>query len=403
MSAPAPILYTHYGDNWIRGSERCLLDLLTHLDRSRFRPVLWTNNDSLVEAVAKLDVPVYLDDFNVLFGWRRPRLSVRSFRAQVRQGRALVRRFGVRLLHANSAAPTQWLVPVGRSEQIPVLTHLHAPYIARDRFTLGLHLATMAVGVTEGCVADLVADGMPRERTRTIYNAVDVAQWARGSEIELRQRLGIRAEDTVITRVGSLIHRKGVDILLRAFADIVRTRPWCHLLCVGEGPDKGALESLRDHLELTDRVHFIGSVPSSGPVFRDATDIAVSPARMEGFGLTVIEAGAASLPVVATNTTGMTEILEDGVSGLIVPVEDQNALRDALIRLIDDPALRRQLGTNLRRVVDQRFLVTHYVDAFQQTYDELIAGSPTPPVPVPWSSYRRWIARKAKLLPRANG
>ena len=392
MSPAVPILFTHYGDNWIRGSERCLLDLLTHLDRARFSPILWTNNDSLVDAVAPLDVATHRGEFAVLLGWSKPRFAIRRFAREVREGNELVRRYGIRLLHANSAAPVQWLVPVSRRQRIPLVAHLHAPYVARDRFTLGLHLATLAVGVTEGCVADLVADGMPKERTRTIYNGVDLAVWARGDELSLRDRLGIGADDVVITRVGSLIHRKGVDVLLRAFAELVRTRPHCHLLCVGEGPDRAVLESLRDSLGLAGRAHFIGAVPSSGPVFRDASNIAVSPARMEGFGLTVIEAGAASLPVVATNTTGMTEILDHGESGLIVPIEDQGALRDAMAALVDDPALRRRLGTALRRVVEERFLVTRYAADFQRTYQELIERGPVDPPEIPWQSYRRFVA-----------
>src|SRR5690606_1787810 len=129
------------------------------------------------------------------------------------------------------------------------------------------------------------------------------------------------------------------------FAEIAKERPHTHLLCVGEGPERRSLEALRDELGLTNRAHFVGALPSAGPVFRDATDIAVSPSRLEGFGLTVIEAGAASLPVVATNTTGMTEILEHGVSGLIVPVGDHDALRDALLTLVDDPLMRHRLGT----------------------------------------------------------
>jgi glycosyltransferase involved in cell wall biosynthesis len=296
------------------------------------------------------------------------------------------------------------MVPVSRTAAVPLLVHLHAPYVARDRLSLRLHSATLAVGVTEGCVADLVADGMPAGRTRTIHNGVDLTEWARGSASGLRAELGIAPGDIVITRVGSLIHRKGVDLLLRVFAELLRERPNLHLVSVGEGPDRAALEALRDDLGLAGRAHLLGWMPTSGPVFRDATDIAVSPARMEGFGLTVVEAGAAALPVVATATTGMTEILEDGRTGLIVPVEDAGALRDALRRLVDDAELRRRLGTALRAEVERRFLITRYAADFHATYEELLALPPSRlHPPVPWPLYRRAALRVLTGRPLSHG
>ncbi|HJU65599.1 MAG TPA: glycosyltransferase family 4 protein, partial [Gemmatimonadaceae bacterium] len=294
------------------------------------------------------------------------------FLSLVRRGRSLVRTYGVRLLHSNSGAPTQWLVPVARSERIPLVSHLHVPYGRRDRFVMGLHQATLAVGVTHGCIEGVLADGMPASRTKTIYNAVDLSVWGAGDETGLRARLGIEPDDIVLTRVGSLIHRKGVDLILRAFATLKRERRQCHLLIVGEGPDRPRLEALRDELGLQGSAHFLGLVPSAGAVLRDATDIAVSPARVEGFGLTVIEAGAAGLPVVATNTAGMTEIITSGESGLIIPVEDITSLLNGMRTLVDDPALRRRFGSALRQTVERRFLVSRYVSDFEHTYQDLL-------------------------------
>jgi glycosyltransferase involved in cell wall biosynthesis len=369
---PVPVLFTHFGEEWIRGSERCLLDLLTHIDRRKFAPIVWCNAQALATEVRKLDLPAYVSTFHLLFDWTPPRFDVAHYVRLVREGLSLVRRHEVRVLHSNSGAPTQWLVPVSRIERIPLLSHLHVPYGRRDRFVMGLHQATLAVGVTYGCIEGVLEDGMPASRTRTIYNAVDLGVWGAGDETALRARLGIKPTDIVLTRVGSLIHRKGVDLILRAFATLKRERPQCHLLIVGEGPDRAQLEALRDELGLRGSVHFLGLVPSAGAVLRDATDIAVSPARVEGFGLTVIEAGAAGLPVVATNTTGMTEIITDGESGLIVPVEDIPRLLEAMRRLVDDPELRRRFGTALRRTVEQRFLVSRYVSEFESTYEELL-------------------------------
>jgi L-malate glycosyltransferase len=245
--------------------------------------------------------------------------------------------------------------------------------VERDRFTLGMHQATLSVGVTHGCVADLVADGLPEERTATIYNAVDLAAWDGWDETDLRARLGIGEDEIVITQTGSLIHRKGHDLLLHALEELRRTHAGCHYVVVGDGPERGSIERLTARLGLEDVVHFLGFVPCPpGVVFRDATDIAVSPSRLEGFGLTVIEAGAAGCAVLATATTGMTEILTDEVNGLIVPVEDPERLLAGLTRLVEDPSLRERLGCALKEEVMQRFVVSKYVSDFEATYDRLI-------------------------------
>ena len=408
MKQPQPILFTHYGENWIRGSERCLLDLLSHIDRTVFKPVLWCNNPALAREARDLDISTYESRFTILFHFDAPRFPVLNYLRLVREGLRIVRAHDIQLLHSNSAAPNQWLVPVARQARRPLLVHLHAPYGQRERFTLGLHQASLAVGVSQGCVEGLVAEGMAPERVRVIYNGVDTTLLASGDERGLRARLGIGPDEIVLTRVGSLIHRKGVDLMLQAFAELLGIHPRCHLLVVGEGPDRQELQALAGRLGIDRRVHFTGLVPSAGAVLRDATDLAVSPARSEGFGLTVIEAGAFGLPVVATDTPGMREILTNEENGLIVPVENVPALVAALARLVSDPATRRRFGQALRETVERRFSIQRYVREFEETYAELLDR---PRKEFGWSgphtrfaSYRKWLGAAAgRMVRRRRG
>jgi len=291
---------------------------------------------------------------------------------------------------------------VARSERLPLLTHLLAPYNRRERVTLGVHFATRSVGVTRGCIEGLLEDGIPPARASTVYCGVDLSTWQGHDERGLRARLGIAPDDIVIAQAGSLIHRKGHDVLLRAFADLKRLRPKCRLLIIGDGPDRPGIEALCRELNLESAVHFLGFIaPPPGVIFRDATDIAVSPSRAEGFGLTVIEAGAAGRPVVATETTGMTEILTDEETGLIIPIENPERLTQALLRLVDDPALRRRFGEALHQVVQDRFLVTSYVRNLESAYDDLLAmpGSALGWRHALWKGqltmYGKWIAEVA--------
>src|SRR6185295_3921141 len=114
-SPPVPILFVHYGEEWIRGSERCLLDLLEHLDRGRFDPFLWCNGNVLASAARRLGVPVQVDAFPILFDDLPPRFPFLHYARTVRKAFRIVREHGIRIVHSNSGAPVQWMLPVART------------------------------------------------------------------------------------------------------------------------------------------------------------------------------------------------------------------------------------------------------------------------------------------------
>ena len=157
--APLPVLFTHYGDEWIRGSEMQLLDLLAALDRSSVSPVVWCNGLDMEQASKAAGYPTYRSRFAYYMDYDSPRFSPSKFQAIVREGRAICRRHSIRVLHANSAAPVQWLVPLGLGEHLPVLAHLHIDYLRRSRFALLLHAATLLVGVSNQVTEGPLQDG----------------------------------------------------------------------------------------------------------------------------------------------------------------------------------------------------------------------------------------------------
>jgi glycosyltransferase involved in cell wall biosynthesis len=369
---PVVVLFAHYGEEWIRGSERCLLDLLAHLDRRRFAPVAWCNARTMEAELAALDVTVHRSRFTIMADWGRPKWDVANWLRLVREGKALAARYGVQLLHSNSGAPVQWLVPVASSRRVPLLAHLHSPYPLRSRCTLGLHQVSLAVGVSQACIDGLLEDGVSPERVRVIPNGVDAARLEAQVEAGFRTRLGYGPEHFVIAQIGSLIRRKGVDVLLGAFRQLYQSHPGARLILAGDGPDRAQLEALRDQLGLGDEVRFLGDFPQPGKLLHDVADVVVSASRHEPFGLTLIEAGAFARPVVATDTAGARDILRDGANGLVVPPEDTGALAAALARLLDDPALRTRLGAALRATVQERFTVERYTDAFAEAYSGLL-------------------------------
>ena len=369
---PVPVLFVHFGQERIRGSERCLLDLLAHLDPLRFVPSVWCNAETMAREVRALGVPVETDRFTILLDWNRPRFAFVRYAGLVRKGLRLVRERRVRLVHANSGAPNQWMVPVARAARVPLLAHLHASYQLRERCTLGLHHVPLAVGVSAAVLRGLLEDGVPASRTRVVGNGVDLDRLSRGDASRLRADLGLREDEAAILGVGALDAGKKFDDLLRALGILLRQGRTATLLIAGDGPERPRLERLAGELDLSRAVRFLGWREDVGAILRDAADIFASASAAESFMLTGVEAAAFGVPVVATAVGGVVEQVRDGETGLLVPPHDPPALAAALRALIDDPELRRRLGAAGRTLVRERFTIQRNAQELAAAYEELL-------------------------------
>lgn len=152
-----------------------------------------------------------------------------------------------------------------------------------------------------------------------------------------------RTSKTVLA-VGRLVHTKGFDVLLNAWALVTQRMPDWKLIIVGEGEERHALEALRDQLGLRTSVILPGAFPDITKAYEHASIFCLS-SRYEGFGLVLIEAMAFGLPIVSTACeTGPRELLEDNNDAAMVAVDDHRALADALLTLIREPAIAERLA-----------------------------------------------------------
>ena len=206
--------------------------------------------------------------------------------------------------------------------------------------------------------------GMPASATRTIYNGIDVERFKR------HDRGSDRTRGVTLFDAANLIPAKGLKLLVRAFAKL---DPSTQLIIAGDGPEQGPLRELAKELGVQSRVSLLGLRDDVDELLRHA-DIFVHPAIWaEPFGLTVVEAMASECAVVASRTGAMSEIIEDGVSGILVPPGDEAALCEALERLIKDPQYRRTLGVNGRRRVIEKFSLHSCVKKHLDWCEEVLA------------------------------
>jgi len=171
-----------------------------------------------------------------------------------------------------------------------------------------------------------------------------------------------------IGAIGRLETQKGFDLLLDAFARLRQERPEAALLIVGEGSVRGELEEAARRLAFGEAVRFAGAVPDAGPFLR-RFDLFVLPSRWEGFPLTILEAMAAGVPIVATAVDGSVEAIRHGTDGLLVPPEDAEALAKAMREALSDPAASRQRAEAARKRAKTEFSFERMLEAYRRVYE----------------------------------
>ncbi len=204
----------------------------------------------------------------------------------------------------------------------------------------------------------------------------------------------------MIASIGSLIHRKGHDLSIRAVAAARAGGADVRLLVCGDGEEAGALAALAAELGIADVVHLLGLRTDVGAVLRDAVDVYVSAARDEALPLNVLEAQWTALPVVCSDIPAHHEALEAGVTGVIVPAEDATAMADAVLALAADPARRHTMGAAGHALVAERFTMRQYIGGFESLYDELLAR---PAAAYGWLRAARWPRAYSAWLIRVVG
>lgn len=250
----------------------------------------------------------------------------------------------------------------------------HKSFGRAGRFVDGL-----AIRLTDAVVANSAAaaayavahERLDPAKVRIIRNGVElIAPMSADDRATIRLELGAAPDELVVGCVANYLPVKRHDLLIDAFAGIADAVPGARLVLVGEGPMRLAMEArIRTH-GLEQRVHLHGSVADPTAML-GAFDVVVQASRSEGLPNALLEAAAAGRPIVATAAGGSGEIVLDGETGLLVPIDDGDALASALLRLLGDTGLRASLGPAARERVATTFGMDRFVAEFAALYLEL--------------------------------
>ena len=296
----------------------------------------------------------------------------------------LVRSRRIEIIHAHMGRDYPLAALAARrasGTQLVITRHVLFPLHKLHRFMLSR--VARVVAVSQAVAQSLSAQGLfPTHKISVVTNGIDLKRFEeteRSANREMfRQRAGIAPGRRLVGMLGEIKPLKGQEEFLRAAAMLARRITDVDFVIAGSdtsrtGEHRAHIERLITRLELRGRVHLTGWLDDAAPLFA-SLDLFVSASHTESFGLSIVEAMASGVAVVATETQGAREIIEDGITGVLVPVGDVEALCSAITKLLDDAKERRRIGHVARRAARERFSLDRMVDETERIYREVLSA-----------------------------
>ncbi|BDI33656.1 glycosyl transferase family 1 [Capsulimonas corticalis] len=377
------------------GVERWLDMLISGLDRSRFDPVLICSDvsaiDPFVADVEECGVDVIRTDYLTPFS------SSSSPSAILRLAR-LLRAQGAEAVHAQvlggaGARSIALAAALAGVRAVVVTIHgsllqpLSALKSALSRVFDRVFVTAYTTSSQSSRASQIAMAGRSPKRIRVIPHAIECEGFDPDINSMLaRHALGLPKDGPVIGLVGRMEEQKGVEDFLRMARLVSDSEAGAHFLVVGDGQELPKYRMLAEDLGIADRVHFTGRRTDIARCLA-AMDVFVLASLFEPFGLVLAEAMAMKTPVVATDVGGVSEVISDGVTGMLVPAADPAAMAKSALEYVRRPELARRHGEDGRKRVLEKFTASRMVADMERLYERcLMAEQAHPKMARVWRS-----------------
>lgn len=365
MSAQAPIIMQVDSALSWRGGQQQVLNLVKGLGQRNIRCFLACSPRSVLYDKARA-LPAAVLPLRVHGEWDLP--------AAVRL-RRLLRDKEVNILHCHdSHAHTIGLLAAWGLDNCKLIVsrrvdfHIGSNFISKIKYKLRVD---RFVTVSAGIKNVLVQDGIAPDRITVVHSGIDIERFlGREKDITLYQELGLDPAQPVIGNIAALAPHKDQQCLLHAAKIVLEKTPAAQFLFVGAGELEGELKQLAADLKITAKVKFTG-FRKDVPQIMAILDIFAVSSYLEGLGTSTLEAMAVGLPIVATRTGGIPEIVQDGVNGLLVPPRDSSSLAHAILELLKNKEKRASMGQASLRTA-KNFTMDRMVEGNLAVYDQLL-------------------------------
>jgi glycosyltransferase involved in cell wall biosynthesis len=389
MSGPFHILFLHPSYTF-GGAERTALNLLKNLDRTTFKVTLITSNKiASYFSEVPLEKSVSLDEIGIDVWFRDVTISnLRKFLSDVKVIAQVLKKempdiaFGM-MYYASSLLSMAKILfrlktRIISSPRGPLNPYINTFYAHKkiDRLFWKLNfffscyfsdgLAVASEGTQRECINIYRAK---RTHIKVIHNGIN-AGYVRARALEAVD-LSIPSDSFIISTAGRLAYEKNLPLLLKTLSILKKTEN-AKLIVIGDGPDRQELERLSHRLGIKEDVYFLGFQKNPFKFIR-RSDLFVHTCLLEGFGNIIVEAMACGVPVIATDCPyGPREIIRNGENGILVPVDDDKALSEAILSMLHSESLRKQLSQKgYERSLD--FSVERMVKAYEDLFLQISA------------------------------
>lgn len=287
---------------------------------------------------------------------------------------SILKNENARIVHTHNSGPLLYGTLAAKIAQIPVVINTKHGRERRVKNNLICRLNDRIVTISEDAKKELLKVVKLRiDKVEVIYNGIDERSYSKGKNTisEIKKGLKIAHSDLVVGTIGRLSPEKDHFTLLLAFSELSRASDNVKLIVVGDGLLRRDLEAKCSELGIKDKVKFLG--------FRDDIaemlsifDVFVLSSVTEGISLTLLEAMAAGKTVVATNVGGNPEVVEDGVTGFLVPPQNPEKLAETINNLLKNRGLSQKMGEAGRNHIKENFTLERMVKEYETLYERLL-------------------------------
>lgn len=281
------------------------------------------------------------------------------------------------LIHAHTRV-TQFIAHwIWRTSGLPYVTTWHGLYRRRWGRRLFPCTGILTIAISENVTQDLQENFLiPPQRIRTVINAVDTEhfspQRASGPPGRLREELGFTHDDIILGSVSRLSYVKGISYVIHSLPRVLSVYPKARLLIVGDGPERFKLMEQARSLAVEDRIHFIGAVNDPFLFYAMMNLFVFAAIWPEAFGLSLLEAMAMELPIVASRTGYVPNVIQDRQNGLLVPPQDSDGIAQAVLELLGNAPLALQLARAARETAVTQYSLEPFIDRIESVYRETL-------------------------------
>jgi glycosyltransferase involved in cell wall biosynthesis len=289
--------------------------------------------------------------------------------------RELATRTGADVVHAHGFKSDIYVYLALRGSRVPFVSTCHTWYDndllvtlygKLDRFVL--RNFARVVAVSDEVKQRLLKAGVREEKIRMVRNGIDLRPFD-GAVPSLRGD----GSTLLVGLVGRLAWEKGVDVFLMAAVRVVGEFPSAKFVVVGEGPDREKLDRMIAELKIGGSVKMLGRRDDMAAVY-SSLDIMVSSSRQEGLPMAMLEGMASSVPLVASAVGEVPTVVEDGVTGFLVPAENVERLAAGILELLRDAAKRKRFGAAARKLIEDEYSAKRMTADYLRVYDQAIAA-----------------------------